>query len=154
MKVIAYKHEDRVKILVPVEQYWIESGLYESELLQQLKDRFIPEDASDITYLDDTDVPQDRHFRDALDIIDGKLVHNLTKCQDIQLNKLRVIRDEKLKKLDLQKTIAEERGHKDKVKYIIHKKQQLRDLPKTINIRELQDLDLIKNLTHPLLEDN
>ncbi len=154
MKSIIYKDADgHVVIVNPVYKHFKGQGIAESAMLEILKDRHVPEGATDVHIIDTADIPEDRHFRDALDIVDGRLIHNLDKARDVQLSQIRVQRNKKLKELDLQKLIAKEHGNVDKVNMIVNHKQVLRDIPQHLNLHLIDDLEELKGVTHPLLED-
>lgn len=155
MKIIAYTipEEEGLKLLIPTQDFLNRSEMEELEVLELLKTRHIPENAENVQIINDTDVPQDRTFRDAWQLNGEVVDHNLDKAKNIKLDCIRQVRNEKLAKLDMELLKAAEQERRDDVKEIMKLKQELRDLPQTINIHGCQDIESIKNLSHPLLED-
>ena len=85
---------------------------------------------------DAADIPDDRTFRDAwemdMDAADstysGKRVRlNKAKGVEIAKQKIREVRNKKLKDMDVKAIIADEKGDKAKKAEVITKKQKLRD---------------------------
>jgi len=75
--------------------------------------------------IDETDVPQDKTFRNAWVGRSGKVEVDMAKARDIHLERLRLRRNEKLAELDLETM---------KGKDVQGDKQVLRDLPKTLDL--------------------
>lgn len=88
------------------------------------------------------DVPQDRYFRDAWKINNGKIEIDVTKARAIKLDKLRRQRNERLAELDKRKYGQEYDAER----------QALRDLPQTINLDSITDIEELKQFTPDILK--
>ena len=97
-----------------------------------------------LAVIDHTDLPKDRTFREAW-TFDGKCaIIDKNKADTIQMDRLRVIRNEKLASLDVDMIRAMETNDTKNIQEIKDLKQQLRDIPQTedlskISIDELPD---------------
>jgi len=91
----------------------------------------------------------DEYFREAwiLDKKTKKLGINKEKAINIHIDKLRVKRNEALKKLDIETTIATQQKDNTKLDKIAEKAQKLRDMPETakLELEALDDFEAIKN---------
>lgn len=90
-----------------------------------------------------------REWRDAL-TIDGGV--DLEKAKEIWRKKLRKVRDQKLKKLDVEWMKAMERGEVRNAASIAVNKQILRDLPGREEIANAESLQDLKNFWPSVLE--
>lgn len=65
----------------------------------------LPPTATDVTIVDESEIPADRTFRNAWVIQAGKIGHDLTKCKAIAHDKRRVSRAKEFAPLDIEATI-------------------------------------------------
>lgn len=101
----------------------------------------VPEGASRQVVMAE-DIPQDRYFRNAWVLDEGIKVHR-AKAEQIHLNKLRVIRDKKLKSEDIEYQKAIEFRDDAKMNAIANRKKKLRDMPVNVDFTGLS-LDELK----------
>jgi hypothetical protein len=98
--------------------------------------------------VDSAFLPKDREFRDAWNI-DGEI--DLNKAKEIWRQKIRVVRDKKLKELDIKWMKAMERGDINIASAIASNKQTLRNLPDREEIRRAETLDELKQFWPSIL---
>lgn len=84
----------------------------------------------------------DRYFRDAWELKNGKIVENLDKAKEIHKEKLREERKPLFEKLDVDYMRALERN--EETKFIISEKTRLRDITKKVD--SCENLDDIKKV--------
>ena len=92
--------------------------------------------------IDESEIPKDRSYRDALTDDGGKLAHDMPRARALHLGKLRRQRVDKLADLDRQFTLAtaamldddEAKANeaKARAKVIERKRQKLRDMPTAV----------------------
>lgn len=88
---------------------------------------------NDLVEINPNTIPKDRYFRDAWKLSRKQIAIDLNKAKTIHTNKLRLVRDEILQKLDIEYTKANEQGKAEEAEIIAAKKQELRDMPKNIS---------------------
>ena len=96
------------------------------------------------------DIPEDRYFRDAWELDQGIKICR-KKAEGIHLNKLRAIRDEKLKAEDIEYQKAIEFRDDAKMNAIANRKKKLRDMPMDVDFTGLS-LEELKNFTPDILK--
>lgn len=82
----------------------------------------------------DDDVPQDRTFRDAWT---PDLTVDMPKARDIHMDRIRLVRDEEMKKLDIEQL---------KGRDVTAEKQKLRDIPQTFDLTKAKTAAELKAL--------
>lgn len=131
MKKIIYSRLDGgVSIVVPAPKEMLEKALgpmTTQEYEDHVRTRSIPAEATNVRDLEDVDIPTSREFRDAWeDSQTGTQIDiSLEKAKEIQLKKLRVLRDTALKENDKEFNIAMKKGQA--TSEIETKAQALRD---------------------------
>jgi len=125
MKPIAYKRPDGGISIVypaPIEQLKriLGADLTEAQYEAHVRERSIPEDATDVFDLPSDAPTEDRYFRNACDIVEGKLTIDMPKARIIHEEKIRQARDKKLAELDIETLKGND---------VQAEKQILRDLP-------------------------
>jgi hypothetical protein len=75
----------------------------------------------------------DRYFRNAWEVVDSKIDVSIPKAQEVHLNNLRKMRNEKLKELDVEFQKALETGDDTLRLEVVTKKQELRDMPENVD---------------------
>ena len=83
---------------------------------------------------EDSDIPEDRYFRNAWTIIDGKISIDMSKAIEIHLNNIREIRRPIFEALDIEFVKASEANNEEEKLKIISKKIQLRDITQSPSI--------------------
>ena len=101
-------------------------------------------------FLDDVDV--DLKYMDLFDIMNGKIIINLEKARTKKIESLRANRNRKLKDLDIPTMIAFEQGKKTEYEKLINQKQQLRDLPESIDLSPFNDIESLDSYVPDLLK--
>lgn len=100
-------------------------------------------------------IPQDRTFRDAWHDTGDVISHDMEKAKQIHLNRLKLIRNEKLQKLDKDYMLSIEHSQVDKAKQIVNKKQQLRDMPvkALLDMSGVGSVEELKEYTPDILKE-
>jgi len=101
----------------------------------------VPEGASRQVVMAD-EIPVDRYFRNAW-ILDGGIQVHRAKAEAIHMDKLRVIRNEKLKAEDIEYQKAIEFRDDAKMNAIANRKKKLRDMPLDVDFSGMS-LDELK----------
>jgi len=109
----------------------------------------VPEGASRQVVMAE-DIPDDRYFRNAW-VLDGGIQVHRAKAEQIHLDKLRAIRDEKLKAEDIEYQKAIEFRDDAKMNAIANRKKKLRDMPMDVDFTGLS-LEELKNFTPDILK--
>lgn len=141
----------QVCIVTPADQWMNESLLNTVELCAELS---VPNGAP-YRIIDEEHLPSDRHFRNAW--TDEYPTHtvdiNIEKAKEIHLENLRFERNQQLQKLDIDYTIAHERGHTDVVEIIKEKKQTLREMPEIAKeeMKSISSVDELKEYKPTIL---
>lgn len=132
-----------VSIVTPVDKAQIEINLNrqltDEEYEAHVRERSIPVDATNVTTIEDADIPSNREFRDAWKQSDNKIDFDLEKARNIQLERMRVAREPKLAQLDKEFMLAIEKGQDTKT--IADAKQKLRDITEPLKTSELKSID-------------
>ena len=84
----------------------------------------------------DSDIPQDRTFREAWVCSNGSIKTDMIKARAIHMDRIRAARDEKLAALDVPWMKAVEAGDSAAQAAIVGQKKQLRDIPQTLDLTE------------------
>lgn len=132
MKVLLIKEGDGVAVRVPV------PGMTIDDLMVN---------AGEARIVEDSQLP-DREFRDAW-TFEGKV--DLAKAKEIWKRKIRLIRDQKLKDLDVKWMQAMERGEIKIAAAIASQKQVLRDLTEREELTQATSLEEIKSFWPDIL---
>lgn len=132
----------------PVEGASVEWAESEDEFVARIAAKDVPADAT-VCIIDDADLPQDREFRDAWTLREGRVAHDMEKCREIWRNKLRAERAPKLAALDVEYMRADERGDAAAKAEIMARKQALRDAPADPRIDAAQTVEQLKQITLP-----
>lgn len=106
-----------------VEPIWAET---EDEFVLRVAAKSIPAGVP-YTVVDEATIPQDRTFRNALEVQGGRLEFNMVKCRMIHRDRIRETRARQMASLDVEYMRADERGDVAEKKKIADKKQALRD---------------------------
>lgn len=105
MKVIIFERPDGgVSIMYPVEQARLLNEA-DGAFIARIVASDIPNDASNVTFVDANEIPIDRTFRNAWTLQAGKIEHNLPKCKIIAHDKCRIARAKEFAPLDIEVTI-------------------------------------------------
>lgn len=147
MKRIVFKRPDGgLSIIVPaINTYPSREKLTEDEALERAK-KDIPSDASDIIIVDESEIPQDRSYRNAWTHDGRSVVHDMPKARELHREKMRTARKAILESLDIEYLAADEAGNVDEKKKIAAKKKALRDVTKIRDIDDCHDIDGLKKV--------
>lgn len=136
MNVIVYKEEETVVVVIPSNNTDVKTLI-----------NIVP-DGTEYHIMDIKKLPSNGYFRNAWELIDGKVTINIEKAKEIQRNIWRKMRESKLKELDLLYMRALEEGDKPTQKNIITQKKALRDVT-TIELPD--DVDIIRDTIPDIL---
>lgn len=87
-------------------------------------------------------LPGDRYFREAWRLVDNSIEICLEHAKEIHINNLRKVRDKRLKELDVEIVVAQEREDRDLVLDIILLRDKLRMMPEdeAFNVDDVDSL--------------
>lgn len=95
----------------------------------------------------DAEIPADRAYRNAWEVVGGRVVENLAKARELHRDKLRRQRTELLLPLDIAWSRAMATGDKAAASAVEAERQQLRDAPDDPRIESAQSIDELKLIT-------
>lgn len=98
------------------------------DMAEEIAWRILRKDATEPRWIDESEIPKLREFRDALVIKGGNLTYDMEKCRAIHRDRLRILRAPKLAALDVEYQRADERGDLVAKAAIAAEKQELRDV--------------------------
>lgn len=128
---VALEKSGAIKRLPPDDIPWAET---EDEFVARIRAKDIPDDATNVTIVEDTDLPS-RKFRNAWkQNAEGKPTVDMPKARDLHMDKIRVVRNEELQKEDINFQRALEADDASVKTAVATKKQTLRDLPATFDL--------------------
>lgn len=113
-------------------------SMTDSQYEEHVWSRSIPDDALDPMYILDTDLPENREFRDAWIQRDSKIIEDFSRAKEIYLTNLRRDRNKALEVLDIETL----RGND-----VQDQKQVLRDITKHQLIQDAATVEDLKVLT-------
>jgi len=135
---------------LPFGAQWESSGVWTreasdanifAEVERMFKD--LPIKPTKYTIVPSDTVPRDRTFREAL-TFETAFSFDLPKAKQVHLDRIRVIRNQELDKLDKDWMKATGRGDQQAAADVEAKRQVLRDLPATLGIAEARTVDELK----------
>ncbi len=146
MKAIIYNDaEGRCCICRPASQAMLK-GESEETFIQRVIAKDVPQGASGVTVVEESDIPADRTFRDAMVVADGAVTHDMTKAREIHKARLRALRAPKLAALDVEYLQADEAGDAASKAAIAARKQALRDItqaPELLSAKTVEELKAV-----------
>lgn len=101
---------------------------------------------------DESEIPEDRYFRDAWTHSEDKINVDIEKCKEIHSNVLRELRKPKLEALDLEYIRADEQFDDEEKALIRIKKQELRDITKHLSIVNAKTPEELKSFIPEILK--
>lgn len=150
MKKIVYTRSDDggVCVITPVSKKDVErvlGPLTDTQYEAHVWDRSVPADAIDPRYVDDSDIPTTREFRNAwVDVTNESIVDICcTRAKDIQLDRLRAERQAKFEELGLPHKLNPDVESALLSKETLETVQQLRDV--TEPLKALDTTDQVNN---------
>lgn len=151
-RIIYSKPDGTITIVTPIVKSSIEKvlgPLTDEQYADHVISRSIPSDAINVRYIEDSDIPESREFRDAWTDItaDSKIDICLEKAKEVKLKEMRLKRDKLLEEVDKEFIIALEKG--EDTSEIKSRKQSLRD--STEGLKSLDVTGKVNDLT--LLEE-
>lgn len=120
---IIYETETGISTIVPSGELSIEE-VFDKDVPEQYK--------STAKIVEDSEVPDDRTFRNAWKLDKGKIVEDVSKAKEIHKEKLRAERKPLLEEQDVLYMKALENGND--TKEIVNEKQRLRDITKQVDL--------------------
>ena len=128
---VSLEKSGAIKRLPPDDIPWAET---KDEFVQRIREKDVPDDALNVTIVEDTDLPS-RKFRNAWKQNGvGKPGVDMPKARDLHMDKIREVRNEELKKEDINFQRALEADDASVKTVVATKKQALRDLPATFDL--------------------
>lgn len=122
-----------------------EGHLNDDQIFQRSWEK-LPEDAIEPRIVFAENVPEDRTFRNAWEHDREKIVVNMDKARNIHLERIRTARDAKLRELDVETMKAIGKGDNGARDAVEVRKQVLRDLPQTIDLKKAKTTEELKAL--------
>ena len=101
--------------------------------------------------VNDSEIPDDRYFRDAWSHKLDKIEVDMPKAMDIHLGRLREMRKPKLEALDIESMRAIEEDDKDKQRQIAADKKALRDVTISPDVLNASTPEELKNAVPSIL---
>lgn len=143
---ITYTQEDgTAAVICPAPEFIVQGGT-----MEKLIARSIPEGKHfDVLHKDD--IPADRYFRNAWCCNQGKVEVDRTKAEALHMNKLREVRNEKLKAEDIEYQKALEMHDDAKMNAVANRKKKLRDMPMNVDFTGMS-LDELKAYAPDILK--
>jgi hypothetical protein len=132
--VVASKKESIENILGP---------LTDAEYEAHIVEKSVPSDRSNVQFINDDDIPQDKEFRNAWIQNGNKIDFDLEKARIIQLQRIREAREPKLRELDIDYMRLNE--SKQDTSEVVLKKQLLRDITEPLKNMQLNSIEDVKS---------
>ena len=127
-KIIYMRPDGGLSVVHPVRNtHPVPESITDAEIEQRAWDK-LPADAINPVFVDPSEIPSDRTFRNAWKQNAGKVEHDMAKCRDLWRAHLRVLRKPKLEALDAEYMRADEIGDTGLKAQIAAQKQVLRDV--------------------------
>lgn len=145
MKVRVFKNEDGfVSIIHPARKSKKESET-EDQWLARVFEKATPEGAifKDIDILS---IPNDRTFRGAWELTGDVVSVNMPKARVIHMDRIRILRNKKLKDLDVDYIMALETSDQANMSEIAALKKILRDIPQAFDLSVAKTPEELKTL--------
>ncbi len=153
-KICYVNSEGNLCIVHPVSKENIEQILgemTEQEYRDHIYITSIPNDAQNVREIDDLEIPDGRYFRNAW-IDDGQIKVDIDKARVIHMDNLRIMRNDKLKNLDIEYMKASEQNNTNEMSIIASKKQDLRDMPQNTDLSLISDLKELQEFIPEILQ--
>jgi hypothetical protein len=145
-QVIVYKNEDgSISVVHPSPNT--------KKSLAEIAAQAVPVGAKSVTIIDSEELPKDKYFRNAWELKNKKITHNMDKAKEIQKDKLRALRNPLLAKLDVEYIRALEQEDNKETQKVLAKKQALRDLTDSSDIEEAKNVEELKVAGLSIIED-
>ena len=149
MQKIIYETEKGVSIVIPAPKNQMEkltgpltNEEYENLVMQKsIHDKNI----TNYEFINEADIPKSREFRNAWILKDKKVDFDLNKAKDIQLERIRSKREEKLKELDYKINEAILLDNSESKTKLAKERQELLDITESLKAMSPGSIDDIKN---------
>lgn len=133
-KIILFTRPDGgVSVLHPTPETLSKFGT-EDEAIAHVRSKSVPTDATEIKVIDESALPANRKFRDAWVSGDAEAAVDMAKARVIHMNRIREVRNDELKKEDINFQRALESEDASAKTSVANKKQALRDIPQTFDL--------------------
>lgn len=143
---ILKKVDGSVSIVVPSKEALKKKSI--EDIIKKANTANLPVDI-----IDSEELPDDRVFRNAWELVDGKIEINRKKAEALHMDRLRILRNKQLLTLDKEYIIALENDDIEKLQMIKNLKQDLRTMPKTFKL-DRHDLKSLHKQKPNYLEGN
>ncbi len=97
---------------------------------------------AEVVEISPEDIPEDRYFRNALELKDSKLDFNIKKAEELHLKAIRHKRNEALEALDKEQLRLQSLD--TDIEELKKKKQVLRDIPQTLDLSKAKTIEDLK----------
>lgn len=150
-KIIFTRPDGGLSVVHPVRNSMGEDFMEDLDIEKRAWDK-LPSDAINPHYVEASEIPADRTFRDAWQAEGGTITHNMDKCREIHKNRLRKLRSPILFALDIEYQRADEEGNVTRKKDIASKKKTLRDVTDDPRITAAKTPDELKSIIPEILK--
>jgi hypothetical protein len=133
MRKIIYTRQDGMLLVVhPVINTFGEIEGFTEEQAEQRAWSKLPVDAINPRFVENSEIPIERNFRDAWVDSATEINIDMDKARSIHLERIRIKRNAELSKLDIEAIKAQDTEDLETLSQIRLRKQELRDLPETL----------------------
>jgi hypothetical protein len=109
----------------------------DSDWLARIIAKDVPQDATGVRIVDESEIPTDRTFRNAWKADGESLVTDMARAREIHMARIRDARNKELSRLDIEQLKGND---------VSTRKQELRDLPNTFDLFGASTADALKAL--------
>jgi len=145
-RIIYTRPDGGVSVVCPAPEFVANFDGTEAEALAFIQAKDVPADAVGTEVVDVAVIMPDRTFRNAWVKKTGGIKVSLPKARPIHLDRIRVVRDAELLRLDIEYLKADEVGDAALKASIATEKQVLRDIPQTFDLTVATTPDELKAL--------
>jgi len=150
MKVRAFENkDDGVSVIHPAPKSRRQDET-EEQWLARIFDKATPEGAI-FKDIDISAIPDDRTFREAWELNGDVISVNMPKARVIHMDRIRMLRNKKLKDLDVDYIMAMEASDQAKMDEIASLKSILRDIPQAFDLSVAETPEELKNMMPDIL---
>lgn len=123
-----------VSVVVPSDDFLAEFKGTTTEALAAIRERAVPAEATNVTTVLSAVIPNDRTFRNAWTQGSGTVSVDMPQARVIHMNRIREVRNDELKKEDINFQRALESEDASAKATVATKKQTLRDIPQSFDL--------------------
>lgn len=130
-RIIYENSEGGVSVVVP------SPNALKQMTIEEIAAKDVPEGLN-YKIIDADKIPTDRYFRDAWKANEKSVTVDINKARKVKMDRIRALRNEKLKELDIETMKGVD---------VQPQKQVLRDLPDTLDLTQITDIEALKEFT-------